>query len=92
MKLAKRLPIQSIPTYPFGVSSTFLLEIGTEELPAEFVYSAMKQLQQMVVSDFKDLRLRHGQVRVSGTPRRLAVVVESLIDQQPDLELSLIHI
>jgi len=68
------------------VSSTFLLEIGTEELPAEFVHSALQQLQQMVVSDLKDLRLSHGQVRVSGTPRRLAVVVESLTDQQPDLE------
>ena len=40
----------------------------------------------MVASDLKDLRLSHGQVRVSGTPRRLAVVVDSLIDQQPDLE------
>ena len=68
------------------MSSTFLLEIGTEELPAEFVHSALKQLQQMVVSDLKDLRLSHGQVTVTGTPRRLAVVVESLIAQQPDLE------
>ena len=68
------------------MSSTFLLEIGTEELPAEFVHSALQQLQQMVASDLKDLRLSHGQVRVSGTPRRLAVVVDSLIDQQPDLE------
>ena len=68
------------------MSSTFLLEIGTEELPAEFVHSALKQLQQMVMSDLKDLRLSHGQVRVSGTPRRLAVLVDSLIDRQPDLE------
>ena len=66
--------------------STFLLEIGTEELPAEFVRSALGQLHQSVVSDLKDLRLHHGEVRVFGTPRRLAVVVESLIDRQSDLE------
>ena len=68
------------------MSSTFLLEIGTEELPASFVRSALTQLQQTVELDLAELRLGHGQVTVTGTPRRLVVLVESLIDRQPDLE------
>lgn len=66
--------------------STFLLEIGTEELPAEFVGSALDQLKKTVVSDLAELRLVHGEVTVTGTPRRLVVRVESLIDRQSDLE------
>ena len=68
------------------MSSTFLLEIGTEELPASFVRSALTQLQQTVEVDLAELRLGHGQVTVTGTPRRLVVLVKSLIDRQPDLE------
>ena len=68
------------------MSSTFLLEIGTEELPASFVRSALTQLQQTVELDLAELRLGHGQVTVTGTPRRLVVLVKSLIDRQPDLE------
>ncbi len=66
--------------------STFLLEIGTEELPAEFVGSALDQLKKTVVSDLAQLRLVHGEVTVTGTPRRLVIRVESLIDRQSDLE------
>ncbi len=68
------------------MANTFLLEIGTEELPADFVPSALHQLEQRVRSDLKDLRLEHGELSVTGTPRRLLVVVKDLIDSQPDLE------
>jgi glycyl-tRNA synthetase beta chain len=68
------------------VANTFLLEIGTEELPADFVPSALRQLEQRIRSDLKDLRLAHGELSVTGTPRRLLVVVRELIDSQPDLE------
>ena len=68
------------------MANTFLLEIGTEELPADFVPSALRQLEQRVRSDLNDLRLAHGELSVTGTPRRLLVVVKDLIDSQPDLE------
>lgn len=32
------------------------------------------------------LRLRHGAVRVCGTPRRLCVLVEGVVGRQEDLE------
>jgi glycyl-tRNA synthetase beta chain len=68
------------------VANTFLLEIGTEELPADFVRSALEQLERRVRTDLKELRLEHGTLSVTGTPRRLLVQVEDLIDAQPDLE------
>ncbi|CAI8394174.1 MAG: Glycine--tRNA ligase beta subunit [Cyanobium sp. ARS6] len=68
------------------MANTFLLEIGTEELPADFVRSALQQLERRVRTDLKELRLDHGHLSVTGTPRRLLVQISDLIDSQPDLE------
>ena len=67
------------------MASTFLLEIGTEELPADFARLALPQLQERVQRDLAELRLKHGDVRVSSTPRRLVVQVKALVDGQDDL-------
>ena len=67
------------------MASTFLLEIGTEELPADFARLALPQLQQRVQRDLQEWRLAHGAVSVSSTPRRLAVVVNNLAEGQEDL-------
>ena len=64
--------------------STFILEIGTEELPAGDVDVAIEQLQTNVPALLDELRLEHGPVRVHGTPRRLAVFVEDLHPGQSD--------
>ena len=68
------------------MTATFLLEIGTEELPADFVKQALDQLEQRVSRDLREARLGHGVVSVFGTPRRLVVSVADLEDQQPDLQ------
>ena len=68
------------------MTATFLLEIGTEELPADFVKQALDQLQQRVSRDLREARLGHGAVSVFGTPRRLVVSVAELEDRQPDLQ------
>jgi glycyl-tRNA synthetase len=65
-------------------AAAFLLEIGTEELPAGDLDSAVEQLRRAVPSLLKELTLVHGAVRVEGTPRRLAVLVEDLSPRQPD--------
>ena len=67
------------------MTSPFLLEIGTEELPADFARQALGQLQERVGRDLRDNRLDHESVQVSGTPRRLVVRVGGLADRQPDL-------
>ncbi len=62
----------------------FVLEIGVEELPASDLDSAVTQLKENFPRLLNDLHLEHGPVSVWGTPRRLAVKVESLAGHQPD--------
>jgi glycyl-tRNA synthetase len=64
---------------------SLLLEIGAEELPASDLDAAIQQLKINVPRLLDaELHLEHGTVRISGTPRRLAVYVESLAPRQPD--------
>lgn len=65
---------------------TFLLEIGSEELPAGDLTSALRQLTVAVPTFLKELRLDYDSIDVQGTPRRLAVMVSKLASRQPDLE------
>ena len=62
-----------------------LFEIGVEELPSSFVAGALAALPGLASKRLKELRLGHGALRVYGTPRRLALVVEALADRQADL-------
>lgn len=62
----------------------FLLEIGTEELPADFARLALPQLADRVRSDLKASRLGFGSIQVTSTPRRLAVLVDGLSASQED--------
>ncbi len=64
----------------------FLLEIGTEELPAGDLDSALAQLGSRLPSLLDELRLAYGSLQVLGTPRRLVVYVEDLAARQTDLE------
>lgn len=66
---------------------TFLLEIGTEELPSSFVDAALESLPALVEAELERLRLRHGEIVAGlGTPRRLAIQVRALADAQDDLD------
>ncbi|MEA3459748.1 MAG: glycine--tRNA ligase subunit alpha, partial [Chloroflexota bacterium] len=67
-------------------SLPFLLEIGTEDLPAGDLSSAIEQLQELAPRMLDEARLEHGDVRVAGTPRRLAIHVEDLAPKQRDEE------
>ncbi|MFZ1398327.1 MAG: glycine--tRNA ligase subunit beta [Candidatus Promineifilaceae bacterium] len=65
---------------------TFLLEIGSEELPVSDLDSALKQLATAVPTLLQNARLTYDRIEIDGTPRRLAVQVHGLIGRQPDLE------
>ncbi len=67
------------------MNSTFLLEIGTEELPADFARLALGQLDRMVRRDLRENRLDHAAVTSTSTPRRLVVRVDALQERQEDL-------
>jgi glycyl-tRNA synthetase len=65
---------------------TFVLEIGSEELPANDLTSALAQLRAAVPAMLSAARLAYESVEVQGTPRRLAVMVRGLAGRQADLE------
>ena len=64
--------------------ATFLLEVGTEELPAGFVASAIEQWRSRIPASLAEQFLTPTAISVYGTPRRLAVVIEGLPDRQLD--------
>ncbi len=66
--------------------ATFLLEIGTEELPASFVSEAIQQWQELIPTTLTEAYLTNDAVKVYATPRRLAVVIDGLPIKQPDRE------
>ncbi|MBK9000357.1 MAG: glycine--tRNA ligase subunit beta [Myxococcales bacterium] len=68
------------------MAETLLLEIGTEELPASFVAAGVEALPALIRTKLSELRLAHGEVKSAGTPRRLAVWVEQVALEQPDLD------
>ena len=76
------LPSVAGPATP----AAFFLEIGTEELPSADVVDGIAQLESAVPRLLDGLRLAHGPVTVTGTPRRLVVCVETLAPMQPDEE------
>jgi len=66
--------------------ANFLLELGTEELPASFVASSAQQWQRLVPATLSEQFLTNESIHVYATPRRLAVLVKGLPLQQLDRE------
>ena len=64
---------------------TFLLEIGTEEIPAGYIKPALKGLSSLILQRMDDARIEHGKARTFGTPRRLAVEVADVAGKQNPL-------
>ena len=75
--LPKKLPDQP---------ADFLLEIGTEELPAGDVDAALEQLRVAAPQFLADLRLSHDTLKIYVTPRRLVVYAHQVAARQPDVE------
>lgn len=62
-----------------------LLEIGLEEMPAQYVLRSEKQLAERVDAFLKEARVDFGSIEVYSTPRRLAVIVRDVAETQQDL-------
>ncbi|MGB0679575.1 MAG: glycine--tRNA ligase subunit beta, partial [Polyangiales bacterium] len=60
----------------------FLLEIGTEELPAAFVQTGLSQLPMHMQRALEAARIDHGPMQAMGTPRRLALHIEAMAATQ----------
>ncbi|MBE9047459.1 glycine--tRNA ligase subunit beta [Pleurocapsales cyanobacterium LEGE 10410] len=66
--------------------ANFLLEVGTEELPADFVSSAIAQWQAKIPASLSNEFLHPAAIDYYGTPRRLAILIKELPDRQADRE------
>ncbi|MBE9119952.1 glycine--tRNA ligase subunit beta [Tychonema sp. LEGE 07199] len=64
----------------------FLLELGTEELPASFVASSVLQWERLIPATLAEQSLTNESINVYATPRRLAVLIEGLPIKQSDRE------
>jgi glycyl-tRNA synthetase beta chain len=65
---------------------SFLLELGTEELPASFVCDSAAQWQRLVPATLAEESLTNESIEVFATPRRLAVLIKGLPVKQSDRE------
>ncbi|MBX3036148.1 MAG: glycine--tRNA ligase subunit beta [Anaerolineales bacterium] len=85
LKTADNRPQTAKPTLS-AVSGqrSFLLEIGTEELPANDVDTAYSHLVTYIPQLLDELHLDHKDIRIFTTPRRLTVSIDSLSPNQPD--------
>ena len=61
-----------------------LFEIGTEELPANYMPNILKDLKALALKKLQDVRVPFADVTVMGTPRRLAVLVSGVEETQAD--------
>lgn len=66
---------------------TFLVEIGTEELPPKALRTLAQSFADNFTAELDNAHLLHGKVRWFATPRRLALQVENLSQLQADQEV-----
>ena len=86
--LAKQPPIAPLPTVPplaldlqtarADLTETFLLEIGSEELPAAFVPIGMAGLRAKLEELLHREKIAYGAITLFGTPRRLGIEVKEI--------------
>lgn len=62
-----------------------LFELGTEELPARFVQSALDDLVRTFTEKCAEANVVHGAIRRFGTPRRLALLVSGVAERTDDV-------
>lgn len=63
----------------------YLLEIGVEELPCNFIPDAQKQLKSGFEKFIKDNGISFSSIRTFATPRRLTVLIDGLPDKKDDI-------
>ncbi len=70
--------------------SYYMLEIGTEELPASFINPAAESLKEHFHNLLVNKRISFGNIRSGGTPRRLYLYIDNLSNKQEDREEELV--
>ena len=68
------------------MKKSFLLEIGTEELPSSFCETGAKTLCNIITDFLKENKVNFEKSDYFYTPRRLTLLIEGLPEKQPDIE------
>ena len=61
-----------------------ILEIGTEEIPANSMEKILKDLKDLTVKKLDELKVNYENINVFGTPRRLILSISQLSEKQED--------
>ncbi|SCB85741.1 glycyl-tRNA synthetase beta chain [Gilliamella intestini] len=69
------------------MQKTFLVEIGTEELPPKSLRTLAESFAANFIQQLDNANLEHGEVLWYASPRRLALKVLNLNDTQPDNQI-----
>ncbi|OCG64184.1 glycine--tRNA ligase subunit beta [Gilliamella sp. wkB18] len=69
------------------MQKTFLVEIGTEELPPKSLRTLAESFAANFIQQLDNANLEHGEVLWYASPRRLALKVLNLNDTQPDSQI-----
>jgi glycyl-tRNA synthetase beta chain len=64
---------------------TLLVEIVSEEIPAGYIVPALEAMKSDMGERLAHARIQHGPMKTYATPRRLALVVEGVADQQTSM-------
>ena len=64
------------------------LEIGCEEIPAEFIPRATAEMEAIITKELTIARLSFSEIKTLATPRRLVLVVKGIPTVQPDAEIT----
>lgn len=64
----------------------YLLEVGTEELPADQVPEAQERLKVLISDALREANVKFGDVNTLGTPRRLTCVVQNISTVQDTVQ------
>ncbi|KUO51442.1 MAG: hypothetical protein APF76_13830 [Desulfitibacter sp. BRH_c19] len=62
------------------MTKDFLFEIGTEEIPARFMAGALDELKTKTKKLLEKERIAYKSINTYGTPRRLTVYIEDLVE------------
>ncbi len=62
--------------------NTLLIEIGCEEIPAGYIIPALNAFKDNILLALDKNRIEHGEAHIFGTPRRLALMIDSVGDMQ----------
>lgn len=83
-KPIKKIPATKPPKFNPAKKQDFLLEIGSEQLPATFVPIGCTNLEKAIRRLFNDHSLSFDDIKVFGTPQRLAILVKGLVEGTED--------